>query len=71
MGRAYLGWFLIVLNRVPQFHGIVVVVYSKTQQTMIIYCIYFLFYIVFSNNSGRNQLAYETYDYDFSLFCLS
>ena len=34
---------------------------------MIIEGLYFLFYVISWNKSGRNQLAYETYAYGFDI----
>ena len=52
---------------VEQFQGTVGVISAQNQHKMIIEFIYFLFYIIWSNKAGRNQLSYETYACDFAL----
>ena len=71
MGRAHLWWFLLGIEQVTTVPGYSWCQIFTHQNNMIIECLYFLLYIFLSNKSGRNQLEYETYVYDFSLYFCS
>ena len=67
MGKKYLSWIFLLQNVVPQIQGTVDVRYVHNQHKMIIECLYFLFFVIFTYKYWSNQLASETYACDFIL----
>ena len=66
-GRVYLGLFLIMVEQGTAVSGYSWCQICTNPKKMIIECLYLLFCVIFSNKSGRNHLAYETYACGFDL----